>query len=400
MRLIQVLHGWPPDQMGGTGSYVQALSQALIQAGHEVMHVSPGRWRRGGLDPVEASGLRGWHIAQRPAWSWSDGWQRKPGLAVWSRILAQEAPDLVHVHHLSGLPLGLVRATQEAGIPVVLTLHDYWIPCHRGQLMTDKLRPCDGPSPLGCARCAAGEDAPSARRQRQAAERIAAAKDALLAANRIWSPSEDLARRVAAMGFRRPEHCPLPLVRPMGPPTAPGEGPVRFLFASSLIPTKGPDLLLRAFAQLQGSASLSLAGHAPNYDGRPDYAQEVIAAAAKDERVRWLGLVPAAQMAALFADHDVLVLPSIWPENSPLVVREATAAGLRIIGPSHGGTRELAPDARLVDPGDTIALLAALEAERDRGRGRAKMQPWQTPQEHALWLLQRYPSQDESLNGD
>jgi hypothetical protein len=75
MRLIQVLHGWPPDQMGGTGLYVQALSQALIQAGHEVMHVSPGRWRRGGLDPVEASGLRGWHIAQRPAWSWSDGWQ-------------------------------------------------------------------------------------------------------------------------------------------------------------------------------------------------------------------------------------------------------------------------------------------------------------------------------------
>jgi len=198
------------------------------------------------------------------------------------------------------------------------------------------------------------------------------------------------------MGFRRPDVCPLPLVRPAAPPTEPGEGPVRVLFASSIIPTKGPDLLLKAFAQVRGDITLTLAGHAPPYDGRQDYAEQVIATAKATPGAQWLGAVPAAHMPALMAEHDVLALPSIWPENSPLVVREATAAGLRIIGSTAGGTRELAPDATLVEPGDTNGLQAALQAEANRGRGRVPAQTWQTPDAHAQWLIERYQARDES----
>jgi glycosyltransferase involved in cell wall biosynthesis len=83
----------------------------------------------------------------------------------------------------------------------------------------------------------------------------------------------------------------------------------------------------------------------------------------------------------------VLVLASLWPENSPLTIREATAAGLPVITTTLGGARELASDARLVAPGDIPALVSALEACCARGRHRTRPHRWQTSDEHAIWML-------------
>jgi glycosyltransferase involved in cell wall biosynthesis len=84
-------------------------------------------------------------------------------------------------------------------------------------------------------------------------------------------------------------------------------------------------------------------------------------------------------------DHDVLVLPSIWPENSPLVVREATAAGLHIIARDIGGTRELAPNCTLFHDDDE--LQTALKKATQLGRMRHPPAIWPTPSEHAQTLL-------------
>jgi len=96
----------------------------------------------------------------------------------------------------------------------------------------------------------------------------------------------------------------------------------------------------------------------------------------------------------------VLVLPSLWPENSPLVVREATATGLRVIASSVGGAKALAPEARLVPPDDPDALVDALHQEVERGRGRAPRATWSSPGEHAQWLLLHHPRGDEASPGD
>ena len=202
------------------------------------------------------------------------------------------------------------------------------------------------------------------------------------------------------MGLRQPEHCPLPLVQAMPQPGTPEPGPVRFLFASALIPTKGPHILMEAFEGLDSQARLTFAGPAPAYDQSHTFAKDLLGRIAQDPRVEWLGHVPADQMQALLARHDVLVLPSLWPENSPLIVREATACGLHVIGSTLGGTRELAPGADLVAPGDTQGLIAALKTAASRGRQRRPAAQWQTPAEHAQWLLARYPERDVHRRGD
>ena len=94
-----------------------------------------------------------------------------------------------------------------------------------------------------------------------------------------------------------------------------------------------------------------------------------------------MGAIPSAEVPALMSRHDALVLPSIWPENSPLVVREATAQGLPVIGPALGGCGELAPHALRVANADE--LLAAMETICREGRTRTESQRWPSPSEHA-----------------
>src|SRR5262249_1089099 len=59
-------------------------------------------------------------------------------------------PAVAHIHHLTCLSTGIVRALADRGVPRLVTLHDYWFLCHRGQLLDVHYRVCDGPEPDGC----------------------------------------------------------------------------------------------------------------------------------------------------------------------------------------------------------------------------------------------------------
>jgi len=217
-------------------------------------------------------------------------------------------------------------------------------------------------------------------------ERLVAADRCLQSADVLLSPSRDLAARVSTMGLRRPDLTALPLVRPMEPFLAPQPGPVRFLFASSIIPTKGPDRIFSAFEKLSGQAYLSIAGHAPEYPSHPRYADDLRAKVDRHPNAQWLGQIPPDQIGKTMQGHDVLVLPSRWPENSPLVVREATATGLHVIASADGGTRELAPRAVLIKTDED--LFEAMQAATEKGRVRRPPSTWPDPVSHASTLLE------------
>jgi glycosyltransferase involved in cell wall biosynthesis len=61
-------------------------------------------------------------------------------------------PDLVHFQDLGALPAAAVWECGERGLPVALTLRDYWATCHRRSLITAGGRACAGPE--GGVRCA------------------------------------------------------------------------------------------------------------------------------------------------------------------------------------------------------------------------------------------------------
>ncbi len=307
--------------------------------------------------------------------------------AAFGRLCAHASPHIVHVHHLTGLSLGIPAVARAHGARVVYTLHDAWLGCARGQLVNDAGDRCAGATIDRCAVCLApalwpGVPSPLARalplRRSPVRERSAAVARMLSQIDLVLSPSRHLPLRLGIEAT----YLPLPLIRPIprapeGPP-----GPVRFLFLGGLIPTKGAHLVLEAFARLPaGAASLAIVGPTLRYNGSLSY---VDALRARVFNVPGASIHPAvapATVPALLETADVLVFASTWDENSPLVLREAAAAGLRIVASDVPGTTEVLGEpgdggigARF-EPGSVEALGRALAAEVRRGRSRTARAP-------------------------
>ena len=136
-------------------------------------------------------------------------------------------------------------------------------------------------------------------------------------------------------------------------------GCLRLGFIGSLMASKAPHVLLEAVAGLPADrVSLTIAGDVAPYHGDHRYAG-VVQPLLKDPGVRWLGSVAHDRIPALLASLDVVVVPSVWIENSPFVIKEAFAAGVPVVASNLGGMAELVEDGRnglLFEAGDATGL--------------------------------------------
>ncbi len=81
------------------------------------------------------------------------------------------------------------------------------------------------------------------------------------------------------------------------------------------------------------------------------------------ERVRYLGSFPHQEIARIYAELDVLVIPSLWEENSPLVLLYALHTKTPVIASRVGGITELVAEGetgRLFEKGQVEELTARL----------------------------------------
>jgi glycosyltransferase involved in cell wall biosynthesis len=139
----------------------------------------------------------------------------------------------------------------------------------------------------------------------------------------------------------------------------------RLGYVGTLAPHKGAHVLLEAARGLQRSQwSLDLFG---NDRLDPGYTDRLRALAGADARIRFRGKVAPDEQHRIWSSIDLLVVPSLWWENSPLTVLEALASGIPVIASRTGGVPELiSPDAgALVEPGDVASLRQAIEDALD-----------------------------------
>lgn len=140
-----------------------------------------------------------------------------------------------------------------------------------------------------------------------------------------------------------------------------GAGAVRALFLGRVGDRKGTfDLIAAWHAMIENgvgaSAHLTVAG-----DGEVDRARQMVDDLGIGDHVRVTGWVDPAEVPALIADADILVLPS-HDEGQPMALLEAMAEGLCVVTSPVGGIPDVVDEtcAVLVDPGDVDGLCAAL----------------------------------------
>lgn len=411
MRVLVVVHGFPPAALGGTEIYVHAHAHALRKLGDEVVVFTRDQ------DPARAEyavrseqkdGLRIVSVNNtfRNTRAFAETYRNDAIGAIATRLIDELRPDVAHIHHLTGLSTTIVRSLAERGIPRIVTLHDYWLICHRGQLLDVDYQVCDGPEPDGCRRClgaAGGAGAigftsavavralerrlpvAPARTLRRAAEQIAsmtassakADEQARARLEHMRQVCADVTHFLAPSRFMRDrfvqfglspgkitvaengvDHTPFRRIRRTSAPR------LRLGFLGSLMASKAPHVILDAVERLPaGAVSVDLYGAHAAYHTDDSYRQRLEPLLARDG-VRARGAIAREHVADALSAIDVLVVPSIWPENSPLVIQEAFLAGVPVVASRIGGIPEMVEDGRnglLFKPGDAEGLAGVLQ---------------------------------------
>ncbi len=253
------------------------------------------------------------------------------------KFLTHQKPDIVHVQHLSHLSTNLpIISKEEFDIPVVFTIHDFWMFCIRGQLITPKYEICTGPSEEKCTRCLRYMHV-TPESYLKYREHMAGA---LKSIDVFLAPSKFIRQFYLHMGIPESKIIYSPygfkkdIIRYRKKYHVSG-APIRFGFVGRIIPVKGIHLLLRSFSSIEkkNGATLSVYGSAGNYI---KYLENM-----STEGVYFKGGFDNSIIDSVLEEMDVLVVPSIWYENAPLVIQEATLKGIPVITSNIGGMAEL-----------------------------------------------------------
>lgn len=409
MKVAFVVHQYPPRYSTGTELYAHRLAVVLRGHGHDVRvfthEPDPRRLTTfkvvdDAIDDVPVTRLT-FFDGLAPNHALHDYYNVFLG-KVFGEWLDAQRPDAVHVFHLMGLGLSLVEECRARGIPVFVQLMDYWYLCPTVQYLRHDGTLCGGPETAACLECLAPDnygyqamrmfsrregfveaalpdhDLVDANHAEMGLRRTALharplfVRRILSQASRLIAPSRFIRGKFLDQGYPADHmlHVPYGVDPPAGAvrrlPVG-GEGTVTFGFFGSVNPKKGLEILVAAFRECRArNLRLVVRGNMTHF---PKYAKRVRAFADIDPRINFKGPYGHGELAAALSSIDVLVVPSVWYENTPFVVLEAFSAGRPVVASDLGGLSELVRDGengrtfRAGDPGSLVKVLRDFEED-------------------------------------
>lgn len=385
MKILLVSHLFLPDYFSGTEILTLHTAQELKARGHEVQVLTgfpatttmadSERFDHYDYDGIPVTRFKHAHSPMGDQNNVAEQEYNNLLMADHFRVLIDQfQPAVVHFFHLMRISASVIDVCLQRGIPTVLTPTDFWFVCPMSQLRLPDGSMCAGPDPIGanCVRHLAGQMAPGV-----AASLLNLLPDVALygvvqVASRSPFKHFGPARLVSALSCRKnflqerlnridrvlvptrfmqqtlqqhgldPAHvryCSYGIRLPNLCAREPRmQGPLR-LGVIGVGEHKGAHVLIEAVRQLADiDLVVKIYGRASDF---PDYVAKLNALASGDPRIEFCGSFPNEQIGSILSQLDVLVVPSLWFENAPLVIYSAQAAGLPVLASDVAGVAEL-----------------------------------------------------------
>lgn len=357
MHILKIIHGYPPHYNAGSEVYSQSICNQLSKSNS----VSVFTREQNPYAPdfeirhEQVSSNLNLYFVNNP--NGKDGYRHQTIDDNFKKLVEQLKPDVAHIGHLNHLSTGLIDVLNTLQIPIVFTLHDFWLMCPRGQFLTRSIGKdcntmlCSGQEDKKCATSCyqvyfSGNKEEEqididnwsnwVNRRMQETKAIVDKVDLFIAPSRYLedrfvSDFNISKSKITYLDYGFPTHY---LTQ-----TEKAKAKKRFTFGyiGTHIPAKGIDQLIQAFKEVKTPSVLKIYGRE---SGQSTAALKALAATSKN-KVEFMGEYINHNLANdVFAHVDCIVVPSIWGENSPLVIHEAQACQVPVITADFGGMKE------------------------------------------------------------
>lgn len=394
MRVLLAVHHFPPRYSAGAELQAFRTAAALSERGHAVQIVCVES-----ITDTDADRLAWWDdtYAGLPVRRLSFDLSATPDPFRFEydnpwigehirQLMLDWRPDLFHLYGGYLITPRPLLAANELGIPTFVSLLEFWFLCRRLTMMRTSGEISTLPlDPAICARCIAeerrrfrltGQIVPRLAaeywsrenaRTVQMAHRISFLMESLNKADTVISQSRFVGEMHVAAGLERSRlvfcrqgqlFAPLQDADLVKSPST----RLRIGYIGQLARHKGVHVLIDAVRQVESPDwELTVYG---NLAAQPEYVAQLRRAAGGDPRIQFPGTFDRARLTAVMQDLDIIVVPSLWYENSPNVIFEAFAHRTPVVATELGGMAELVTHAEnglLFPAGDARALAAHLQ---------------------------------------
>lgn len=352
---------------GGADRAYLDMANVLTRAGHEVAFFSmhhpknlPTKWSEYFVSNVEYGDSENLGVFKKFQSAFRILWNREAERNM-ERLIRDFHPDIAHLHNIyHQLSPSILAPLRRAGVPVVMTLHDYKCisPNYNLFVRGEIWEETKGGAYWKCVRDRCVKDS----RLKSLVCTVEAYLHQFLGSydsiRLFLSPSRFLIEKFQEFEFKYPiEYLSNPLV-----PFPEERSPVNisenapFVYIGRLSAEKGVEKLLIALKKLDGSSTLRIVGNGPERGNLEKFAQDLDIS----NRVIFLGYLSGIALERERREARAILLPSLWYENMPYALTEALAEGAIVIAARLGGIPERVRDSEngfLFDPDDVNSLV-------------------------------------------
>lgn len=399
-RILLCVHQFFPDFSAGTEVLVLSTAKALEAIGY-VVHIATGAVTNSKTASLDTYCFQGFTI-HRINTPYEQGsfdaetvlseYENRDISWLFSAVLEQFSPDLVHFFHFKNLTLSCLQECLNRSIPTAFTPTDYWLTCRTCQLLKPWGEPeCNGPEKLAgnCLRhiiintkrtalvslakklpgfCFSAlalfltkirlpESSKIQRLSIDLKERKPRIFSYLDKIDALFPPTRSLENTLLAGGINpsKIQRLRYAIEQPVADDTliatSRSSRTFKVGFIGTLVEHKGCHVLLSALKSMPPcEMEINIYGALEHY---PAYVDTLKSIVGEDERVRFCGTFPSDDIGNVLGQLDVLVIPSTWRENAPLVLLNAIASGTPVIASDVEGITEY------LNPTDDVTLFTA-----------------------------------------